>query len=199
MMNCVRCRNEEFDKITVAASTLDEESKHGGESKFEAHICKNCNLAQWYDYHIVSGSIGPGRLSGKSIYKMPEPAPFRCLNCRGESASTEIISPLTGAGAKEFHGDILVRTCAKCGLAELYEIILSFSGDGWFDVETRADIARAFVCPMCGSGSVDKTGHADFVKILPQRLRIDFLSRSVATFIFCTCRRCRYMALFHTT
>jgi len=195
---CLKCHGGAFDESVVVAATLDEESKRRGEDKFEVLTCKGCNLAQWYNYYVVSGEKAPERPAGRSKYKLPELAPFKCLNCHGESAEAEIITPLIGSGAKEFYGDILARWCKRCGLVELYEIILSFSGDGWFDVDKRAQIARSFVCPACGSNNVDKTGHVDFIKILPQRIRIDFLSRIPMTFIFCTCRRCKYMTLFHS-
>jgi predicted nucleic-acid-binding Zn-ribbon protein len=196
-MKCLKCQHELFDKDVVVAATLDEESKKRGEDKFEILTCRNCGLAQWYDFYVASGAKGPEKHGGKSRYRLPELVPFKCMNCQGESSSTEIITPLIGAGAKEFYGDMIARSCMQCGLAELYEIILSFSGDGWFDVEQRANLARAFVCPICKSTHVDKTGHDDFIKILPQRIRIDFLSRIPTSFIFCTCRNCKYMMLFH--
>ena len=84
--------------------------------------------------------------------------------------------------------------CLKCQY-ELFDKDVVVAAT--LDVERRANLAGAFVCPICKSTHVDKTGHDDFIKILPHRLKIDSLSRIPASFIFCTCRKCKYMMLFH--
>jgi len=186
-MKCLKCQNDTFDKNIILTKTLDTESKyHQNEDKFDVLACKGCHLTQWYDYYIVSGEKNPDRKYDKSIYEIPRLLEFKCLNCQSGLSKIERIKPLERI-ISAWEGEVLIRICTKCGLAEMYQILLAYPGKGSSPSRLSEKIlaAREFICPICKSDKVSQTGEVLFNK------------DSVETpYLFGTCEKCKYIMFF---
>jgi len=196
-MKCLKCQNNSFDKCSVLARTLDMESSfHPNEYKFEVLACKKCHLTQWYGYYIVHGEAKPKREYEKSIYEVPELTEFKCIDCQSNVSTIERISPLEKI-ISAWEGEILLRICSKCGLTEMYQILLAYPGKG--SSASRLDekvlLAKGFDCPICKSKRVSQTGEVLFRENLQNKQSYQAQERGVS-YLFGTCEKCKYVMVF---
>lgn len=196
-MKCFKCQNDTFDKSIILAGTLNKESKHHpGEDKFEVLTCKKCHLTQWYDYYAISGEKKPDREYEKLIYELPSLLEFTCFNCQSETSTIERIKPV-GKIISAWEGEILVRICSKCGLTEMYEILLIYPGIGASVTRSGETIilAKDFNCPVCKTTRVSQTGEILFIESLGNQPVYHRQERETS-YLFGTCKKCKYIMLF---
>ncbi len=198
-MKCLKCQNDTFDTSIILTRIIGETAVCDlGENNFEVLTCKKCHLTQWYDRDLISDKTKPEKKHEETQYVTMNLPAYKCGNCKNLMASNKRISPLEDSLSLE--GEILARLCAKCGLVELYQILLVFSnffrGSGRGQttlLKQRAELAKSFNCPICASKSVDQTGGIVFSRREPQPV---YLARLTSSFILVTCGQCKYIMMF---
>lgn len=196
-MKCLKCQNDTFDKSMIFARTLDKEAKYRpNQDTFEILTCTKCHLMQWYDYGIISGEKKPEKDYEKSIYELPRLLEFKCFNCNSNTSKIERIEPLEKI-VNAWEGEILLRLCTRCGLAELYQILLAYPGKGSSAsrLSEKALLAKDFDCPVCKSKKVSQTGEVLFRESLSNRPAYQIQERDTP-YLFATCKTCKYMMVF---